>query len=89
LGGDPDNAGGGQREAELDKADAELRLQQRKQRRQHQMLEMIDEMGGGDQADRPVLGALLAAPAAPYHRLRHTVPKARFDRTWKIRMLTD
>ena len=87
LRGDPDDAGGRQCETQLDKTDAELRLQEREQRRQHEMLEMVDEMGCGDQADRLVLGAFFAALAARQDRLRHAHPN-HTARRLKIRMLT-
>ena len=44
LGQAGDDAEHGQREAELDIADAELRLQERKQHRQHEQMEMADPM---------------------------------------------
>ena len=44
LGQAGDHAEHGQREAELDIADAELRLQERKQHRQHEQMEMADPM---------------------------------------------
>ena len=52
LGHAGDDAEHGEREAELDIADAELLLQERKQHRQHQQMEMADPMRDRDQRER-------------------------------------
>src|SRR5580693_9430022 len=57
---DRQDVGDRQRKAELDKADAECRLQKREQRRQDEVMEMIDEMRRRDDADGAVFPALLA-----------------------------
>src|SRR5580692_3255254 len=57
---DRQDVGDRQRKAELDKADAECRLQKREQRRQDEIMEMIDEMRRRDDADGAVFPALLA-----------------------------
>src|ERR1700676_671018 len=68
LRGDPDDAGDGQRQAELDKADAERHGQQWKQRRQNQALEMIGEVRGRRHRQRLVPPGL--APLAALYRQR-------------------
>ena len=52
LGQAGDDREHGERKAELDIADAELFLQERKQHRQHQQVEMADPVGDRDQAER-------------------------------------
>ena len=47
-----DDAEYGQRKTELDIADAELLLQERKQHRQHEQMEMADPMGGRNRSQR-------------------------------------
>ena len=47
-----DDAEHGQRKTELDIADAELLLQERKQHRQHEQMEMADPMGDRNRSQR-------------------------------------
>ena len=68
----------GQREAELDIADAELRLQIRKQHRQHEQMEMADPMGHrnrGQRAQRGVRFRLLRCG----QNVDHCYSKPRLD----------
>src|SRR5207248_4011628 len=62
---DRQNIGEGQGKAELDKADAKLRLQKGKKGRQDQIVKVIDEMGQRDHRDGTVFFASFATLFGP------------------------
>src|SRR5205807_2290698 len=61
-----ESVGNRQREANVDKTDAELRRQERKKRRQDQILKVVDEVSQRDHRERTVFRALLAWSAVSF-----------------------